>query len=229
MDFKNKNILITGGTSGLGRELALQFAKLGARVGVIARDPMKLAALKKEQARIITLQGDVADKEQIYALAGAAHARLGDPDILLNVASYLGATPLRMLADTDCEDLEMALQTNLLGPFRLTKALLPAMVLRRRGLVVNISTDAAVNSYPRWGGYAISKAGLDHLTRIFDEELKEHGVRFLAVDPGDMRTPMHFAAIPDADPAKLRDPADSARRLIDLIASGDRSQVRRSL
>lgn len=229
MDFQDKKVLITGGTSGLGRELALQLARAGARVGVIARDPAKLARLGAEERRIVLFRGDVADKEAIHPLAAAAHARLGAPDILLNVASYLGATPLRLLVDTDCEDLERALQTNLVGPFRLTKALLPAMLLRKKGFVVNISSDAAVTPYPRWGGYAVSKAGLDHLTRIFDEELKGEGVRFLAIDPGDLRTPMHFAAIPDADPEKLRDPAAAARDLLALLAREDFGQVRRSL
>lgn len=99
-------------------------------------------------------------------------SRLGDVDILFNVASYLGQTPLRLLVDTDCEDMEQVLQTNVIGPFRLTKALLPSMLLKQKGLVVNISSDAAMNAYPTWGSYSISKAASDHQSRIFDEELK---------------------------------------------------------
>ena len=93
---------------------------------------------------------------------------------------------------------------------------MPDMLLRGAGLVINVSSDAAVSAYPRWGAYGVSKAALNHLTRIFHEELRERGVRFLAVDPGDMRTPMHFAAIPDADPDALLDPADAARRVLEL-------------
>lgn len=228
-DFKNKNVVVTGGTSGLGLALATQLTELGSHVAVLARNRDKIENLTEQYPKIIGIQGDVSKKEEIYPLAGEIQARLGDVDILLNVASYLGQTPLRLLVDTECEDFELALQTNLLGPFRLTKALLPSMLLRGQGLVINISSDAAINAYAKWGGYAVSKAAVDHMTRIFDEELKNQGVRFLALDPGDMKTPMHFAAIPDANPENLRDPADSAHKIIQLISNQDFSQVRRTL
>lgn len=227
--WKDKHVLITGGTSGLGKALAIQLTHLGAKVAVIARTESNLKTLTQQHPAIIGIQGDVSVKDQIHPLAAEMHTRLGDVDILLHVASTLGPTPLRLLVDTECEDLEQVLQTNLIGPFRLTKALLPAMLLKGRGIVVNISSDAAVSAYPRWGIYSISKAALDHQTRIFDEELKDQGVRFLAIDPGDMNTPMHFAAIPNADPQSLRDPADSAQRIISLLATQDFTAVRRSV
>src|SRR5258705_513615 len=90
----------------------------------------------------------------------------------------------------------------------------PAIELPRGGgTVVNISSDAAVSAYPRWGAYGVAKAGLDHLTRIWAAELEPHGVKLFAVDPGEMDTAMHRAAIPDADPASLADPREVARRL----------------
>src|SRR5690606_1933231 len=113
------------------------------------------------------------------------------------------------------------LQTNLLGPFRLTKALLPSMVLKGEGIVINISSDAAVTPYAKWGSYAVSKAGVDHMSRIFDEELKASRVRFLSIDPGDMNTPMHFAAVPEANPAELKAPDESARQILNLISQND--------
>ncbi len=224
--WQNKKILITGGTSGLGRALALTLDAAGAKVAVVARNRERIEALRARRPTVIGIQGDVSDKRQIYPIAGQAEAQLGGVDILFNVASELGPTPLRLLLDTECEDFEHVLQTNLLGPFRLTKALLPAMVLRRRGIVVNISSDAGVNAYPRWGAYGVSKAALDHLTKTFAEELREHGVHFLAIDPGDMNTPMHFAAIPGADASALREPQDSAERIIRLIAQEQFSPVR---
>lgn len=225
----HKKVVITGGTSGLGKALALQLLAQGAQVAIIARTAAPLKALAQEYPALIALQGDVSVKEQIHPLAGEIHARLGDVDILIHAASTLGATPLRPLLDTDCEDLEQVLQTNLIGPFRLTKALLPGMVLRQQGLVLNISSDAAVSAYATWGSYSVSKAALDHLTRVWDAELAPQGVRFLALDPGDMATPMHFAAIPDADPSQLRDPADSATRVLELVAAEDFSHVRRGV
>lgn len=227
--FQNKNIVITGGSSGLGKALAIQLLAAGAHVAIIARGEQALQAMKQEYPDLHIFQADVSSKTAIHPLAGAIHSQLGDVDILFNVASTLGPTPLRYLVDTECEDLEHVLQTNLIGPFRLSKALLPGMLLKQAGLVVNISSDAAVSAYPGWGAYSASKAALDHLSRIFDEELKDQGVRFLAVDPGDMDTPMHRAALPDADSSQLRDPADSARNLIQLIADQDFSLVRRSL
>lgn len=224
-----KKVLITGGTSGLGRELALQLASIGARVAIVARGRERLDETVQLNPKLIAIQGDVSKKEDVHPIAGRVHAELGEVDILIHAASELGQTPLRLLADTDCEDFERVLQTNLIGPFRLTKALLAGMLFKKGGLVVNISSDAAVNAYPRWGAYSVSKAALDHLTRIFDEELKAFGLRFLAIDPGDMRTPMHFAAVPDADPEKLRDPALAAERLIALLQTHDVSQIRRSL
>ena len=111
------------------------------------------------------------------------------------------------------------LAVNLVGPFRLTKVIAGSMALRGRGTIVNISSDAAVEGYPRWGAYAVSKAALDQLTRVWAAELADSGVRLFSVDPGEMNTRMHADAIPDADPATLADPADVAARIVKLIAN----------
>ncbi|MBA0087933.1 MAG: SDR family oxidoreductase, partial [Acidobacteria bacterium Pan2503] len=146
---------------------------------------------------------------------------LGGLEILINNASDLGTVPLALLADTNCEDLEKAIATNVLGPFRLTKALLGALSASARegraALVVNISSDAAVTPYPRWGAYGTSKAALRHLTEIWNKELSVEGVRFLSFDPGDMDTPMHALAIPDADGTTLKTADAAARDLITAI------------
>jgi NAD(P)-dependent dehydrogenase (short-subunit alcohol dehydrogenase family) len=140
--------------------------------------------------------------------------------------------PLRLLLDTDCEDLSRALAVNLVGPFRLTKAIAGAMVLRGRGTVLNISSDAAVEAYERWGAYGASKAALDHLTRTWAAELAGTGVRVLAVDPGEMNTRMHAQAAPDADPTTLADPARVAAGIVAWLRarpgarSGTRAVVR---
>jgi NAD(P)-dependent dehydrogenase (short-subunit alcohol dehydrogenase family) len=126
--------------------------------------------------------------------------------------------PLALLADTECEAFEEALQTNLLGPFRLTRAVLGALAASARegraGLVLNVGSDAAQTPYARWGAYGASKAALVHLSRIWDEELRGSGVRVLALDPGDMDTPLHALAVPDADPATLKPPAVAAQDLM---------------
>ena len=125
------------------------------------------------------------------------------------------------LANTDCEELEQALAVNLLGPFRLTKALFGSLAKSANegtgALVINITSDAAVNAYPGWGAYGASKAALGHLTAIWAEEAKADGVRFCAIDPGDMDTQLHALAVPDADPATLKRPEQSAAEIIETM------------
>jgi NAD(P)-dependent dehydrogenase (short-subunit alcohol dehydrogenase family) len=214
--------LITGGSHGLGQALATQLAERGLSVVIAARELAPLeahaAALRERGLNVHAVQADVADKTAIYPLAAQATALIGPIDILINNASTLGPTPLRLLADTDCEDLERALDVNLVGAFRLTKAVLGSMLLRRRGVVVNITSDASVQAYPTWGAYGASKAALDHLTRIWAAELPESsGVRMFSVDPGEMDTRMHRDAVPDADRAQLARPHTVAEHIVDMI------------
>jgi NAD(P)-dependent dehydrogenase (short-subunit alcohol dehydrogenase family) len=115
------------------------------------------------------------------------------------------------------------LEANLVGPFRLTKILAGAMALRGDGVVVHVSSDAAVEPYPRWGAYGVSKAAQDHLSRILAAELAGTGVRVLAVDPGEMDTVMHAEAVPDADRSTLQRPADVAARIVAMIEDAARA------
>ena len=155
-------------------------------------------------------------------MAMSITAALGGLDVLINNASSLGPVPLVPLADTACEELQEALDTNLVGPFRLTKALLGSLATSAREgghpAVINVTSDAAESAYAGWGAYGASKAGLAHLGRIWDEELKPHGIRVLNLDPGDMDTPLHAAALPGADPTQLKAPADSAAEIVEAIA-----------
>ena len=221
-------VAVTGGTSGLGLALVRALHAQGARVAFVARDAGRVQRVAAELARTHAthaahgIVGDIASKTDTHRIALQINAALGGLDVLVNNASSLGPVPLALLADTECEDLEAALAANLLGPFRLTKALLGSLTAsareRRTALVVNISSDAAVTPYAGWGAYGASKAALLHLSRIWNEELAEHGVRVISFDPGDMDTPLHALAVPDADPAGLKRPADSARELVAKIA-----------
>jgi NAD(P)-dependent dehydrogenase (short-subunit alcohol dehydrogenase family) len=124
------------------------------------------------------------------------------------------------LLDTECEDLHEVLEANLVGPFRLTKIIAGSMALRGEGVVVHVSSDAAVAAYPRWGAYGVSKAAQDHLSRQWAAEIGELGVRVFAVDPGEMDTEMHARAIPDADRSSLASPRVVAQRIAEMIESG---------
>jgi NAD(P)-dependent dehydrogenase (short-subunit alcohol dehydrogenase family) len=195
----------------------------GARVAFVARTTARVEEVTRVHAGAHGIVGDVSVKEDIYPIAVQLIGELGGLDVLINNASAIGPTPLRLLADTDCEDLENVLATNLVGPFRLTKAVLGALAASARegrgAVVLNVSSDAAVNAYARWGAYGASKAALRHLSAIWDAELAPHGVRLLSLDPGDMDTPLHAAAVPDADPGTLKRPETAARELADAIAA----------
>jgi len=219
-DSRALRVAITGGTSGLGLALVRNWRARGARVAFVARGAERVERVARETGAA-GIVGDVARKDDTYPIAMQVLARLGGLDVLVNNASDLGPVPLALLADTDCEDLERALAANLLGPFRLTKALLGALAASARegsgAVVLNVSSDAAINAYARWGAYGAGKAALRHLTRIWEAEQGEDGVRFLSLDPGDMDTPLHEAAVPDADKADLKRPEDAAAGVIAAI------------
>lgn len=220
---KGLRVAVTGGTSGLGLALVRELARRGARVAFVARGREGVARVARELPGTHGIVGDVAAKDDIYPIALQVLGELGGLDVLINNASDLGPERLRLLADTDCEDLERAMAANVLGPFRLTKAVLGALAASARegrgALVVNVSSDAAINAYPTWGAYGASKAALRHLTAIWDAELVAEGVRFISPDPGDMDTPLHAQALPDADRATLKRPATAAVELLDRIVA----------
>jgi NAD(P)-dependent dehydrogenase (short-subunit alcohol dehydrogenase family) len=221
MNVNGRGVLITGASRGLGAGLARELAGRGARLVLVARGRDRLEAVAREirarDGEAHALPADVGDKEAIHPLAATAQALLGSVDVVVHNASALGPSPLRLLLDTECEDLERALAVNLVGPFRLTRLLAGPMSLGAGGLVLTVTSDAAVSAYPTWGAYSVSKAALDHLTRVWAAELEEFGVRFVSVDPGDMNTDLHREAVPDADPAGLLDPEEVAGRLAALL------------
>lgn len=221
MTFHDQAVLVTGASRGLGAALARAFAGEGARVVLVARELAALeavaAAIRQQGGEAHALCADVGDKRAIYPLAAAAAELVGPIDVLVHNASTLGATPLRLLLDTECEDLERVLAVNLIGPFRLSRVLAGNMAVRRRGAIVHVSSDAAVTPYARWGAYSASKAAQDHLARVWAEELSLLGIRVLSVDPGEMDTEMHAAAIPEADRSTLAAPEEVARRIVGMV------------
>ncbi len=226
MDLENKAALVTGASRGLGRALADRLAREGARVVLVARDatPLEEAAqaIRRQGGTAFAVAADVGDKEAAHRIAGRAAALAGPIDLLIHNASTLGPTPLIPLLDTPCEELERAFAVNVVGPFRLTKLFVGAMTVRAGGIVVNVTSDASVNAYANWGVYGITKAALDHLTRIWAKELAEIGVKFLAIDPGEMDTRMHAAAMPDADRASLEAPERVADRIVRILVADGR-------
>ena len=221
--FAGLRVAITGGTQGLGLALVRHLLDRGAHVAFVARHREDVARVAAAHPGAHGIVGDVSDKDAIYAVAMQITGALGGLDVLVNNASALGPVPLALLADTACEDFERALATNVLGPFRLTKALLGSLAAAARegsgGVILNVSSDAGIVAYPRWGAYGASKAALRHLSHIWSEELRAEGIDVLSLDPGDMDTALHAAAAPDDDRSSLKRPETAARELAGAIAA----------
>ncbi|MFD8809443.1 SDR family NAD(P)-dependent oxidoreductase [Streptomyces sp. NPDC059597] len=189
--------IITGASKGLGRALAEALAARGWDLVLDARGEgaLKEAAgsVAGHGARVVALAGDVTDAGHRAALVAAARG-LGGPDLLVSNASALGAEPLVGLAELPLDGLRRALEVNTVAALGLVRESLPALRASRAGAVITVSSDAAVEAYPAWGGYGASKAALDHLAAVLAEE--EPGLRVWAVDPGDMATELYAAAVP---------------------------------
>lgn len=188
--------LVTGGSAGLGLALAQDLAADGWHVVIDGRDGDRLrGATASIRGEVTAVAGDITDPHHRAELAAVVE-RVGRLDLLVHNASTLGPSPLPALAELDLDAFDDVWLTNVVAPLALTQAVLAAL-RRAHGVVVSISSDAAVEHYEGWGAYAASKAALDHLTLTIGAENPD--LAAYAVDPGDMRTAMHQAAFPGED------------------------------
>ena len=205
--------IVTGASRGLGLALARELAARGWRLVIDARGGEALERARAELAARTTvdaLVGDVTDPRHREALVTAAGDRV---DLLVNNASRLGPSPQPPLHRYPLDELERVYATNVHAPLALAQLALPLM--GEGAMVLNISSDAAVEAYEGWGGYGSSKAALEQLTRILAVE--HPTLRVHAVDPGDMNTQMHQEAFPGEDISDRPPPEDSVPGLIALI------------
>jgi NAD(P)-dependent dehydrogenase (short-subunit alcohol dehydrogenase family) len=210
----SRTALVTGGSRGLGRALTAALSARGWRVVTDGRDAARLAAAVAALDRpdlVTAVPGDVGDPAHRAALAGAVGDRL---DLLVNNAGDLGPTPLPALADLPPERFAALLAANTVAPLAVAQAVLPALQ-RGRGRLLQISSDAAVEAYPGWGGYGASKAALDQVTAVLAAEHPE--LRVWAVDPGDMATDMQQAAFPGEDVSDRAAPETVVPALLRLV------------
>jgi len=205
-------VLITGASKGLGLALARQFARRGNRLVINARNIEALEKAREELARqteVLAVGGDVSESAEY--IAARAIERFGRVDILINNASELGPSPMPQLLDHGWQSLERIFRVNVIAPIHLTQLLLPHTV-------VNITSDAAKNAYPHWGGYCSSKAALEHASRILAAETGDR-MRVLVIDPGDMNTEMHALAEPGIDLSHLPSPDEAAPKIVEEVAA----------
>jgi NAD(P)-dependent dehydrogenase (short-subunit alcohol dehydrogenase family) len=210
--------IVTGASRGFGRAVAAALLDRGWTVVADARraDDLKTTAAELNSSRLIALPGDVTDPSHRDALVAAA-VEAGSLRLLVNNASRLGPSPQPVLADYPASELSAVYQANVFAPLALIQAALPALT-DNAGVIVNLSSDAAVEPYPGWGGYGSSKAALDQLSAVLAAEAS--AVSVYAFDPGDMRTEMHQAAFPGEDISDRASPDDVAPGLLDLVESG---------
>jgi NAD(P)-dependent dehydrogenase (short-subunit alcohol dehydrogenase family) len=208
--------IITGASAGLGLALAHGLADRGWALIIDARgaDALKDAAdALADRTDVVPLAGDVTDPAHRTDLVAAALGRL---DLLVNNASYLGPSPLQRLAAADLDELRRVYEVDVIAPIALTQALIPSLTAAA-GMVLNISSDAAVEAYEGWGGYGSAKAALDHASAVLAAEHPELAV--YAVDPGDLRTAMHQAAFPGEDISDRAEPASVVPAFLRLLDS----------
>jgi NAD(P)-dependent dehydrogenase (short-subunit alcohol dehydrogenase family) len=205
--------LITGASRGLGRALAHALARRGWSLIADARRADDLADAMRGIADVVAVPGDVTDPGHRARLTAAA-GRTGRLDVLVNNASRLGPSPQPSLRGYPLDELGRVYDTDVFAPLALIQ-LLAGPLTAATGTIVNVSSDAAVEAYPGWGGYGSAKAALDQLTAVLAAE--EPALRCYALDPGDMRTDMHQQAFPGEDISDRPEPGTVVPALLRLL------------
>lgn len=225
--YKGLAALVTGASSGIGRQLALRLAQEGARVALVARREEELEAVAAEiragAGEALVLPCDVADSSQVSAAAERALEHFGAIDILVNNAGYGGQ---RTFLDWDLEDMERMMQVNYFGTLYFTKALLPQMVDRKSGWLVFVSSVTGRIASPEKSAYAATKFAMTGLAEALSLEVEGAGVHLLTVFPGVIQTPFHRAEMLETMPAKTRasmvEPEALVDAIFDALAKGKR-------
>ncbi|RFB11517.1 SDR family oxidoreductase [Bacillus sp. HNG] len=200
---KNKVVMITGASKGLGKALTLAFAKEGAMLSICARTEENLLKVKREAeqlgATVLAVTADVSKTRDVERFVALTEEKCGKIDILINNASMLGPSPMPLLLDYPEEDFMEVLKVNALSPFLVTRRVVVGMLQRNQGSIINVTSEAGHIGYAGWGAYGVSKFAVEGLTETWADELSETGVRINMVDPGEMDTEMHQLAVPDCD------------------------------
>lgn len=199
MRLQGKVAIITGGGRGIGRTVALAYAKEGASVAICARSAPELqeteAVIAKVGGQALSVVCDVAQVEPVEGFVKKTLEAFGRIDILVNNAGVL--TRRAHLKDVTIEEWDVVMAVNLRGPFLVTRAVLPPMLKRRQGSIINVSSGLGRMSLPGWGPYGISKWGLEGFTRYLSDEVSSYGIRVNTVSPGMVRTKMtNFSGAP---------------------------------
>jgi NAD(P)-dependent dehydrogenase (short-subunit alcohol dehydrogenase family) len=226
--------LVTGGGRGIGRAIAQALAGAGAAVAVVARSAGQLdetvALISQAGGRALACPADVTDRDAVRRVVGQVERDLGPVDLLVNNAGSGG--PAGPPWEADPEQWWRCVEVNLRGPLLCCREVLPGMVARRRGRIINVASGAGTRSIPYLSAYSAGKAALIRLTETLAAEVAPHGVQVLAIQPGTVRTAMAEAALQDEAARKWLPwfvetfeqghdvPPELAGRLVLFLASG---------
>jgi NAD(P)-dependent dehydrogenase (short-subunit alcohol dehydrogenase family) len=203
-----KTALITGGSRGIGRAIAAAYVSAGARVFICGRRATDLDRTLDEMrasgAVIDGAGGDVSSAQDVSRIVGAALKSFGAIDVLVNNASILG--PRTTIVDYPIDAWREVVEINLTGIFLMTRAVLPGMLARRSGSIINLTSGVGRVGKAKWGAYAVSKAGVEGFTQVLADEVKSEGIRVNSVNPAATRTQMRAQAYPEEDPTTLPSP-----------------------
>jgi NAD(P)-dependent dehydrogenase (short-subunit alcohol dehydrogenase family) len=220
---EDKVTLITGASQGLGKALALAFAKEGARVVVNARSEESIRPVAEEVestgAEILAVAANVSKSADVERMVNEAVERFGRVDVLVNNAGLLG--PRVGIEEYPEDEWRKVIDANLTGPFLVSKAAIPHMP--EGGSIINVVSGVSVEGRAKWGAYSVSKFGVEGLTQILAAELADRAVRVNAVDPGGMRTEMRAAAYPEEDPATRITPEENTAVFLYLASDESKS------
>ena len=221
---KDKVTLITGASQGLGRALALAFAREGARVVVNARSEESVGPVAREVedtgAEVLAVAADVSKGADAERLVDETANHFGSIDVLVNNAGLLG--PRVVIEEYPEDEWRRVIDANLTGPFLVSRAAIPH--LSAGGSIINVVSGVSVEGRAEWGAYSVSKFGVEGLTQILAAELAQRGIRVNAVDPGGMRTKMRAAAYPEEDPATRITPEENTTVFL-YLASDESKDV----
>ncbi|MBI4428947.1 MAG: SDR family oxidoreductase [Ignavibacteriales bacterium] len=206
MKLQNKCAIVTGGSKGLGKALAQKFISEGARVAICSRHKNDLETVRKQISSdgVLAVTCDISNSQESQKFVEKVLDEFGHVDILVNNASRLG--PRVSITEYPLNEWDETVQTNLNGPFFVTRLVLPSMIERKSGSIINISASVGKAGRAKWGAYAVSKFGIEGFTQVLAEELKPHNISVNCVNPGAMATAMRREAYPEEDQSILRTP-----------------------
>lgn len=224
MLLQGKTALITGAGRGIGRGIAVAFAKQGCDVALAARSLNELqetaGEVKRLGRRALVSQCDVTDRVAVKQAVADALAQFGNIDILVNNAGYACFKPFESLT---ADEWQRSLDVNLMGPVHFIQAVLPSMIARREGRIINISSVAGLKPIAGQSAYCAAKSGLNALTKVLAMELRPHKIAVHAICPGGVDTKLSREAMPQRDKTDWLTPGDIAHTALYLAALSPRA------